>query len=78
VRSLSSRYIYPSRTLIAQGDLLELMQNMRVSWRGTTFPLASISPLSQHESALILEADGQKYTWLEANICRSVALWTKG
>jgi hypothetical protein len=54
--------LFPSHTLISQAELLSLIQNKRVSWRGTTFPLSRTSPISQHESALILEADGQKYT----------------
>ena len=60
--------LFPSRILLSQGKLLSLIQNTRVSWRGTTFPLVTTSPLSQHESALILEADGQTYTLLEANV----------
>src|SRR5712692_9424480 len=32
--------LFPSRILISQGKLLSLIQNTRVSWRGTTFPLS--------------------------------------
>jgi hypothetical protein len=31
---------FPSRTLISQRELLSLIQNKRISWRGTTFPLS--------------------------------------
>jgi len=60
--------LFPSRILISQRELLSLIQNTRVPWRGTGFPLSRTSILSQHESALILEADGQTFSLLEANI----------
>lgn len=55
---------YPSRNLIAQDRLFNVVHAARIQWRSMGFPIIS-QGVSQHESALLLEAAGE-FSVLEA------------
>lgn len=57
---------FPAKPLIAQKDLLQLVQNKRLQWRSVSFPQSG-SHFSQHETALIIQPAGN-FSMFEASI----------
>lgn len=49
---------FPARPLCEQAKLAPLIREKILFWRGTTFPAARSTTISQHESAIVLAAAG--------------------
>jgi hypothetical protein len=67
---------FPARPVCEQERLRSFITASYVSWRGVTFPKPSNSIISQHESAIVLDANGD-WSIFEANVWGMLFYCTK-
>lgn len=67
---------FPARPLCEQGDLEPLIRAKTLKWRGAMFPVPSSNIVSQHESAILLDAVGDS-SMFEANVWGMLFYCTK-